>query len=73
MGRVEFFRSANVSWQPGVHFKRVVWHSCMQWGWPAIERGERLARWCDYFVFSVSWRTYGVCWHYYPKEIHSRS
>ena len=54
-GRIEFFRSSNVSWPNGIHFKRVMWHSCMQWGWPAIESGERLARWCDYFVPQLYW------------------
>lgn len=70
-GHIEFFRSAKVSWPNGIHFKRVMWHSCMQWGWPAIERGEHLARWCDYFVLTISWRPYGICWHYYPKWIRS--
>lgn len=71
--RIEFFKSAQVggSWRQGIHLRRARWHSCMQWGWPAINSGERLARWSDYLVLTVCWRTYGACWHWYPRAIHS--
>lgn len=69
MSRIHFFKSSSVSWRQGVHLKRARWHSCMQWGWPAIHAGERLAEYCDYWVFYICWRTHGVCWHYYPRAM----
>ena len=71
--KVEFFKSSKVggNWRQGVHLQRRRWHSCMQWGWTAIREGKRIERWCDYFVLTFCWRHYGMCWHFYPKEIRS--
>jgi hypothetical protein len=71
VSRFEFFRSAHVHWPQGIRVQKVMWHSAMQWGWPAIRRGERLARWSEYIVLTVCFRRFGMCWHYYPKAIHS--
>lgn len=59
---VTFFKSNQVHWKQGIHLKRARWHSCMQWGWSSINRGEHLARYSDYLVLSV-------CWHFYPRAI----
>lgn len=71
MSRWDFFKSAHVggNWRAGVHLTRARWHSCQQWGWPAINSGDRLARWGDYWVLSICWRHYGMCWHYYPEAV----
>lgn len=67
--RVTFFKSHSVSWDQGIHLKLARWHSCMQWGWPSIREGKHLARYADYWVFTICWRTHGVVWHYYPKTM----
>ena len=64
---IHFFRSKNAHWKQGIHLQRAKWHSCMQWGWDAIRSGERLERYSDYFVLTLCWRRFGVCWHWYPK------
>lgn len=66
---ISFFKSREVKWKQGIRLKRAHWHSCEQWGWSSINRGEHLARWCDYFVLSVCWRSFGVCWYFYPKAM----
>ena len=71
-GRVSFFKSSRVTWPQGIRLRRARWHSCMQWGWTKINSGERLARWADYWVLSVCWRNYGMCWHYYPRAMGGR-
>lgn len=70
--RIMFYKSRNVSWRQGIHLIRARWHSCMQWGWPAINSGQRLARYSDYWVFTLCWRHFGVCWHIYPKFMRKR-
>lgn len=65
--RLAFFKSNKVSWRQGIHLKRTKWHSCMMWGWDKIRSGERLEKYADYWVFTICWRHYGVCWHWYPK------
>lgn len=66
---VDFFRSSNVSWRQGfVRLKKATWHSCMQWGWPAINRGEHLAEWEEYWVLSFKWRRFGISWQWWPHR-----
>lgn len=67
--RAQFFKSNTVYWEQGVHLTRARWHSCMQWGWPAINAGKHLARYSDYWVFTLCWRHRGLCWHFYPKTM----
>lgn len=64
-----FFKSRDVSWSQGIHLQRARWHNCMQWGWDSIRADRRAERWGDYWVLHICWRTYGVCWHYYPKSV----
>lgn len=65
---VDFFRSSSVSWKQGIRLQRARWHSCMKWGWPTINSGERLARWGDYWVLTVCWRHFGISWQLWPKR-----
>lgn len=66
---IHFFKSRNVKWKQGIRLKRARRHSCMQWGWSSINRGEHLSRYSDYIVLTICWRHFGVCWHFYPKTM----
>lgn len=67
---LDFFKSSNVSWNQGfIHLQKAMWHSCMQWGWDAINRGDRLLEWEEYWVLSFKWRKYGISWQFWPHRI----
>lgn len=67
--KVYFFHSNEVSWKQGfVKVTRARWHSCMQWGWPSLNRGEHMIEWYDYWVLSFKIGTRGVSWQFYPYE-----
>lgn len=64
-GPLEVFASNSVSWRMRhVRLQQCLWHSCMQWGWPSIRAGERLARYHPYWVLSFKWGTRGVTIHW---------
>lgn len=69
---IDFFRSNKVQWNQGfAHLQRAKWHSCMQWGWPSINKGEHLAEWCDYWVLSFKIGTHGISvqvWPHLPQR-----
>jgi hypothetical protein len=66
-GRLDYFRSNNVSWKQGfISLQKAEWHSCMQWGWDAINRGDRLSQWCEYWVLSIKVGRRGISWQWWP-------
>lgn len=65
---IDYFRSNGVSWPRGVHLTRSTWHSCMQWGWPSIRRGEHLAAWAEYFTLSIRIGDRGWSWQWHPHQ-----
>jgi len=66
-GHIDYFHSNNVHWKQKLFSLKVVtWHSCMQWGWDSINRGDHLARWCNYWVFSIKIKNRGWSWQWWP-------
>lgn len=67
MPRIDYFHSNNVSWKQGFfNLQKATWHSCMQWGWPSINRGEHPEEWCEYWVLSFKIGTRGWSWQWWP-------
>ena len=72
--RVDFFKTKNCRWPGGpIQLKKSVWHSCMQWGWPSLNAGEHPIEWYEYWVLSIRYKNYGVCWQFHPLKDSERN